>query len=224
MDKKQSNTGTLIAFIVIGSWFFSILNLMLWEVNWQNPSLYLMILIQMHLYTGLFITAHDAMHGTVSINPRLNNFIGQICTALYACFPFSKLFVKHHQHHRHVHTDLDPDYNNGNFIIWYFSFIKEYLTWWQIVLMAVIFNLLKFWIEEVNLILFWVLPSFLSTLQLFYFGTWLPHHGEHSNKHQSGSQSKNHLIAFLTCYFFGYHYEHHDSPGTPWWRLWKLKN
>jgi hypothetical protein len=30
----------------------------------------------MHLYTGLFITAHDAMHGTVSSNPKLNKLIG----------------------------------------------------------------------------------------------------------------------------------------------------
>jgi beta-carotene ketolase (CrtW type) len=27
----------------------------------------------------------------------------------------------------------------------------------------------------------------------------------------------------LSCYFFGYHFEHHDSPGTPWWRLWRVK-
>jgi beta-carotene ketolase (CrtW type) len=90
--------------------------------------------------------------------------------------------------------------------------------------MAIIFNILKIWIPESNLFFFWVLPSLLSTLQLFYFGTWLPHHGEHDNKHQSGSQHKNHLVAFLTCYFFGYHYEHHDSPGTPWWKLWQIKN
>ena len=224
MPKSQSNTGIIIALIVIGLWFFSIVNLMLWTVNPQNPLLYLMILVQTHLYTGLFITAHDAMHGTVSPNPGLNNFIGQVCTALYALFPFSRLYEKHHKHHKYVHTALDPDYNDGNFIKWYISFITEYLSWWQVVLMALIFNVLKIWVTEVNLILFWVLPSLLSTLQLFYFGTWLPHHGEHTNNHQSGTQKKNHMIAFLSCYFFGYHYEHHDSPGTPWWNLWKLKN
>jgi len=212
MPKHQSNTGLIIALIIIGFWVLSIINLMTWQVNLQNPVLYLMILIQMHLYTGLFITAHDAMHGTVSPNSTLNNFIGQVCTAFYAGFPFSKLYDKHHKHHKHVHTELDPD------------FIKEYLSWWQLVLMALIYNVLKLWVAEVNLILFWVLPSLLSTLQLFYFGTWLPHHGEHSNKHQSGTQKKNHLLAFLACYFFGYHYEHHDSPGTPWWKLWKLKH
>jgi beta-carotene ketolase (CrtW type) len=25
--------------------------------------------------------------------------------------------------------------------------------------------------------------------------------------------------AFISCYFFGYHYEHHDQPYLPWWKL-----
>jgi len=220
----KSNKGALIAFLVIACWTFSIISLMNWEVQFNNPLLYLFILVQMHLYTGLFITAHDAMHGTVSRHKKLNNSIGQLCTALYACFPFKVLNAKHHDHHRYVHTEKDPDYSEGNFFVWYLSFIRQYLTWWQVALMAIIFNILKIWIPESNLFFFWVLPSLLSTFQLFYFGTWLPHHGEHNNKHQSGSQRKNHVLAFLTCYFFGYHFEHHDSPATPWWRLWEAKN
>ena len=177
----------------------------------------------MHLYTGLFITAHDAMHGTVSSSPKVNFFIGQLCTALYAAFSFDKLYKKHHEHHRHVHSENDPDYYQGNFVSWYIHFMKEYLSIWQILIMALVFNVLKLWVDEINLVLFWVIPSLLSTLQLFYFGTWLPHHGEHDNLHQSRSQNKNHFMAFLSCYFFGYHYEHHDAPGLPWWLLWKAK-
>ncbi len=224
MSGQKSNTGLFAAISIISAWLISIVILMNWEIRFDNPLIYLMVLVQMHLYTGLFITAHDAMHGTVTHNRALNNVIGQICTFLYACFPFKKLYIKHHEHHDHVHTDKDPDYHNGNFITWYFKFITEYISWWQLVLMAVIFNILKLWIAEVNLLMFWVLPSLLSTLQLFYFGTWVPHHGEHDNRYHSRSQRKNHFYAFITCYFFGYHYEHHDSPGTPWWRLWKMKN
>ncbi|SKB62243.1 fatty acid desaturase [Daejeonella lutea] len=223
MSALKSNIGVFAAFTIIGAWLVSIIFLMDMQLSFSNPMIYLMILVQMHLYTGLFITAHDAMHGTVSSNKLLNNVIGQLCTILYACFPFKKLYIKHHEHHAHVHTDNDPDYHQGSFIVWYFNFIREYISWWQIVLMAIIFNILKLWVAESNLLLFWVLPSLLSTLQLFYFGTWVPHHGEHDNEYQSRSQGKNHIVAFLSCYFFGYHYEHHDSPGTPWWRLWKLK-
>ena len=223
MSEQKTNIGVFAAIFVISAWLISIVLLMNWEFRFDNPLTYIMILVQMHLYTGLFITAHDAMHGTVSHNRPANNAIGQICTFLYACFPFKKLYKKHHEHHDHVHTEKDPDYHNGSFLMWYFKFITEYITWWQIVLMAIIFNILKLWIAEANLLFFWVLPSLFSTLQLFYFGTWLPHHGEHENRFQSRSQRKNHFYAFITCYFFGYHYEHHDSPGTPWWGLWKMK-
>ena len=221
--KSAFTPGVLIALVVIALWasgFFLLMNL---TVSFTNPLLYLFILVQMHLYTGLFITAHDAMHGTVSPHKGLNHAIGQLCTALYAAFPFNRLYKKHHEHHRHVHTSNDPDYYEGGFWRWYLNFMKEYLSWQQIVIMAVAFNVLKLWFSELNLLLFWVLPSLLSTLQLFYFGTWLPHHGEHNNIHQSGSQKKNHLLAFLSCYFFGYHYEHHDAPFLPWWKLWTLK-
>lgn len=223
MKRSNSYTGLFIALSIIGIWAYCLVNFLNWNFSWSNPLVYLAILLQMHLYTGLFITAHDAMHGTVTANKPMNNFIGGLCTLLYALFPFRKLYTKHHEHHRHVHSAADPDYHDGNFFAWYFNFIKTYITWWQVVIMATIFNVLKFWIAEPNLIIFWVLPSLLSTLQLFYFGTWLPHHGEHQNQHHSRSQPKNHFLAFFTCYFFGYHFEHHDSPGTPWWKLWQLK-
>ena len=32
------------------------------------------------------------------------------------------------------------------------------------------------------------------------------------------------MLAMVSCYFFGYHFEHHDSPGTPWWKLYAVKN
>ena len=222
--KRQTNFGVLVAAIIISAWILNIVFLMGLEINLKNPLTYILILVQMHLYTGLFITAHDAMHGTVSSNKTNNQFIGQTCTLFYALFPLGKLNSKHQQHHRFVHTKNDPDHYDGNFISWYFKFIKEYISWWQIVLMAIIYNVLKLWISELNLVLFWVLPSLLSTLQLFYFGTWQPHHGDHTNKYYSRTQSQNHLKAFFSCYFFGYHYEHHDSPGTPWWKLWQLKS
>ncbi|MEO6149050.1 MAG: fatty acid desaturase [Mucilaginibacter sp.] len=221
MHKAPSHIGLLIALLVLTCWSVSIVLLMQWDVDFANPLTYFFILVQMHLYTGLFITAHDSMHGTVSPNRKLNDAIGFICTFLYASFWYPKLYTKHHQHHNHVHTTDDPDYHNGGFAAWYFRFMRNYLSIWQVVIMAIIFNVLKLWIPQANLLLFWVAPSLLSTLQLFYFGTYLPHKGEHDNKHFARSQPRNHVAAFFSCYFFGYHYEHHDSPGTPWWKLWQ---
>ncbi|WP_339867703.1 fatty acid desaturase [uncultured Algoriphagus sp.] len=216
--------GILIALTIIVLWFSSLIFLLNYPISWSNPLVYLAILIQMHLYTGLFITAHDAMHGLVSSDKKVNNTIGWFAALLFSYNFYGKLFPKHHEHHRFVATSQDPDYHESdNFLAWYFSFIKQYVSIWQILLMAITFNILKLFIPVENLIIFWMLPAVLSTFQLFYFGTYLPHKGESDNKHHSSTQAKNHLWAFLTCYFFGYHYEHHDSPGTPWWRLWKIK-
>jgi len=224
--RKQNNTGVFIAAIIICSWLALLAYLLHVNVRLDNPLIYLFILLQTHLYTGLFITAHDAMHGVVSKNKRLNNAIGASAALLFAYNFYHKLFKKHHEHHRYVGSEKDPDYYHGSFPIWYFSFLKQYITWYQILLMAVTYNLLILFFPKENVILFWIIPSLLSTLQLFYFGTYLPHRGEHEalNKHKSRSFRKNHFLAFITCYFFGYHYEHHDSPSTPWWKLYKQKN
>lgn len=224
ITQKVDPKGLLIAWSIILLWAISLVFWIQFEISWTNPLTYLGILIQMHLYTGLFITAHDAMHGVVSSHKQINHATGWIAAILFSYNFYWKLFPKHHQHHRHVATDEDPDYHaSGNFLIWYLSFIRQYVSIWQILLMAVSFNVLKLWLPTENLIVFWMLPAILSTLQLFYFGTYLPHRGESDNAHHSRSQSKNHIWAFLSCYFFGYHYEHHDSPGTPWWRLWREK-
>jgi beta-carotene ketolase (CrtW type) len=26
-------------------------------------------------------------------------------------------------------------------------------------------------------------------------------------------------VSLLTCFHFGYHHEHHDTPWVPWWKL-----
>ena len=221
-----SSRGILIALGIIAGWLLLLLHLLgSYTIDWYSPLTWLFIWLQTHLYTGLFITAHDAMHGALHPNASVNKRIGQLSALLFAFNSYNKLFSKHHEHHRFVVSDKDPDYHSSqNFFVWYFSFLKQYITWWQIVAMAITYNLLKLIFPQENVILFWIIPSLLATLQLFYFGTYLPHKGEHTNRHKSRSQQKNHLWAFLSCYFFGYHWEHHNYPRTPWWQLWKKKH
>ncbi|AGA77747.1 fatty acid desaturase [Echinicola vietnamensis] len=217
-------TGPLIALLIIGLWGVSLVFLLQWEMELSNPLVYLAILIQMHLYTGLFITAHDAMHGSVSKNADLNRAIGWTAAILFSYNFYHRLLPKHYLHHRFVATDEDPDYHaSDDFWRWYWRFMTTYLNPLQLVLMGLTYWILQLFLPMENLILFWILPAILSTFQLFYFGTYLPHRGEHHNKHKSSTQSKNHFWAFLSCYFFGYHFEHHDAPGTPWWQLWRMK-
>jgi beta-carotene ketolase (CrtW type) len=223
------NKGVVSALLIIGAWSGLLIFLLAsYQPDWRTPWPYLLALLQTHLYTGLFITAHDAMHGVVSQNKRLNDGLGHLTALLFAFNWFPRMLPKHHAHHRHVATPDDPDFHDGRhpgFLFWFARFAWNYVTWWQIVLMALTYNLLKMVFSMGNIIAFWMVPAILATLQLFYFGTYLPHRGEHAldNPHKSGSQLRQHVWAFVSCYFFGYHYEHHDQPYLPWWRLWQAK-
>jgi beta-carotene ketolase (CrtW type) len=199
------------------------------DVNLLSPWFYLHILLQGYLYTGLFITGHDAMHGTVTGNRRVNDMVGWISTLSFAFMSYDRLRKNHYLHHRFPGTEKDPDFNtrSNNFFIWWFRFMVRYTTWWQLLLMAVTFNILKIWFNDWVLVSFWIIPAFLGTFQLFFFGTYLPHrrpHDEHMGIHKARTQKKNHAWAMLSCYFFGYHLEHHEKPTVPWWKLYTVKN
>jgi len=221
--------GILIAFLILSLWAVHLAYLLVFVEVSVTPIMLIHIAIQTYLYTGLFITAHDAMHGLVSSNRTLNKIVGQSATWLFAALSYSRLNRKHHLHHRFPGEEADPDYSTGsqNFWRWWFSFLKNYVSWWQIISMAIIFNVLQIWVNQFNLVLFWIIPSILATFQLFYFGTYRPHrlpHTESMMPHNARSQNGSHLWAMLSCYFFGYHYEHHESPQTPWWKLYRIKN
>ncbi|MGA1872214.1 MAG: fatty acid desaturase [Thermoplasmatota archaeon] len=180
------------------------------------------------MYTGLFITVHDSMHGSVlPNNRRANNFIGAMSIFFYAMFSYRKLKKKHFQHHKNPGTSRDPDYHDGKnkgFIMWYLRFMKNYLSPLQLVGIAIGFNFLIFVVglPLMNMILFWALPSLGSTLQLFYFGTYLPHRepeGGYTNRHHARSSNFPYSLSLITCYHFGYHLEHHLFPYVQWWRL-----
>jgi beta-carotene ketolase (CrtW type) len=227
---SNKNKGLIIALIVIFLWLshllYTLLNV---ELSATNPWLYVHMIIQTHLFTGLFITGHDGMHGTVMHgNKKVNRIIGNIASLLYAGLSFRKLKINHQKHHQMPGTDRDPDYcaRSQNFFTWYFTFMLRYITIWQILLMAVLFNFLLFWFSEYRLIALWIIPAFLSTLQMFYFGVYAPHrlpHFKNMMPYRSRTLKRNHLWAFISCWFFGYHFEHHASAGTPWWQLYAVK-
>jgi beta-carotene ketolase (CrtW type) len=227
MKPQNPYNGVIIAIVIISLWTLSLVFWLHWATDFYNPITYVGIIVQTHLYTGLFITAHDSMHSVVSSHKILNHFIGRLCTILFAFNFYGNLLKKHHEHHRFVATKHDPDYHeSGNFWRWYISFTMQYVNIWQFILMAIAFNVLILYFQEINVVIYWMIPSILSTLQLFYFGTYLPHKNEHltpSNIYFSKSMRLNHTLAFLSCYFFGYHYEHHAYPHTPWWLLYKRK-
>jgi beta-carotene ketolase (CrtW type) len=221
--------GVFIAITIIllklGHLVWALLNV---EVSLTNPWLYFHMLLQIHLTTGLFITSHDSIHGTISKSRKVNTILGWITSLMYAFFPYNVLRTNHYEHHKFPGTEKDPDFNikTQNFFLWWAGFIWHYASIWQFVGFTISFNIVRIWIPDLNIILIWFLPAILSSMQLFFFGTYLPHKLPHENldqKHKTRSQRKNHIFAFLSCYFFGYHWEHHEYPNVPWWKLYQKK-
>ena len=233
MDSKLKtfgNKGVWIALVVYLFWLghlgYSLLTV---SVDVRSFWFWIHIAVQGYLFTGLFITGHDAMHGTVSNNRKLNDFIGWIATLSFAFLSYNRLRKNHYLHHQYPASERDPDFHpySNNVVLWWIRFMIHYTTWWQLVLMAVTFNVLLLWFSVEQLISFWIVPAFLGTFQLFVFGTYIPHrrpHTENMGIHRARTLPRNHWIAMLTCYFFGYHREHHIRPTIPWWNLHSVKD
>jgi len=225
--------GIVIASIVMLLWLSSLIVFLAIDIS-QVPLFLIVpdVLLRAFLHTGLFITAHDAMHRTVyPQNRKINDFIGSIASRMYVLLPYKTLLEKHQQHHRHPASEKDPDFcKNGkeNPLLWYISFMKGYLegkqSWIILIGMSLIFYplWLGLHIPIVNLVLFWLLPLFLSSIQLFFFGIFLPHRQPkegYTNRHRAKSSNFSVLWSFLSCYHFGYHWEHHEYPHLPWYKL-----
>ena len=177
------------------------------------------------LDVGLFIVAHDAMHRTLAPAwPRVNRAVGRLALLLYAGFGFDRFANRHHQHHRTPGGDDDPDFHRDpRFWRWYGAFLRRYVDARQLgglVLTALLLSLIA---SPTRVIVFWLLPALLASLQLFAFGTWLPHRpraGEaFVDRHRARSNRYGRLASLLTCFHFGYHLEHHRCPQAPWWQL-----
>ena len=222
--------GVFIAIVVILCWAVHLVYSLLYvPVSVGSGWMYVHVLVQAYLYTGLFITGHDAMHGLVGNRLKTNTAFGWVSSLLFAGLSYRKLRDNHYLHHRFPATPDDPDYydRSQNFWAWWFVFMKRYVTLGQLLMMALAFNVLRLWIHTDALIVFWILPSVLSTFQLFFFGTYLPHRKPHQTDmepHRARSQRGPHWWAMLSCYFFGYHWEHHQMPRVPWWQLYREKD
>jgi beta-carotene/zeaxanthin 4-ketolase len=217
-----------VAITIVGVWAISLWSCIQIEIGALQP-IWLLCLVgwQTWLSTGLFITAHDAMHGNVCESSKLNRSIGQLCLWLYAGFDYSQLLGKHHLHHKYPASDRDPDFHDGttaNFWGWYGHFVCEHVSWRQLINLVVMFGIYAIVCQfsVISIVLFWVVPSLLSSLQLFYFGTFLPHRepeGGYTNRHRATTIDRSTWLSLITCYHFGYHQEHHESPHLSWWQL-----
>ena len=215
----------IIALSIISLWLINTFICLHSDLNnFSLFSLFILILVQTFLSTGLFITAHDAMHGVVyPLNPHLNDFIGAIALNLYCLFSYQNFKKLHSLHHSFPGTNLDPDYHNGvhsGLWSWYIKFMKTYINWSVMLKLTLVINGLVyiFNVSRLNINFFWGLALFLSSFQLFIFGTFLPHR-QQENGENIQSLNVSPFFSFIACYHFSYHWEHHQYPYLPWWRI-----
>ena len=188
----------------------------------------LLIAVQCWLSVGLFIVAHDAMHGSLApFRPALNRVLGRLVLMIYGGIWYDSLVSRHFAHHRAPGTQHDPDFagdGSVGFWRWFAAFFAEYLTLGQLLRLAAASAVYVFLFEVPlpRLLLFWAVPALLSAVQLFAFGTYLPHRREErgfSDDHRTRSNNYSWVLSLLTCFHFGYHHEHHTDPMVPWWLL-----
>jgi beta-carotene ketolase (CrtW type) len=195
------------------------------------------VLLRTLLQTGLFIVAHDAMHSSLwPTRPGANHRFGQIALLLYGALPYSRCARNHGLHHRHAGTSRDPDHHSeetSSLWQWYGRFMAAYLSPGQLT------GLVLSWVAlaalaaprssspVANVALYGVLPTLLSSAQLFLVGTFLPHRtpaggapsSAAGDQHQPRSLNWPVWLSLLSCYHFGYHWEHHAYPHLAWHEL-----
>ncbi|WP_124974972.1 fatty acid desaturase [Aphanothece sacrum] len=232
LQKHASYLGLYLAIAILILWLTSGLYFMAFPLSKMSLSaIAIRIGCRSFLHTGLFILAHDAIHGNlVRNNLVLNRRIGQLAVNLYASLSYEKCQKNHRKHHLNPAQIGDPDFHDGvhsHPIFWYYKFLRGYFSlaeFFKFIGKITLFSVsVHAWfnVAYLNLFIFFLVPLVLSSVQLFFFGTYLPHGQE--NSWQNRKQPSNFLgncWSLLTCYHFGsYHEEHHAFPDIPWFQL-----
>ena len=223
----RTNLGPLFAALLGVAWVAAhIYGVFILDIAAQPLLTAALMLALTWLYVGLFIAAHDAIHGTLfRRGSPWNDRVGTLIHFLYAGFDFQTMKTAHIQHHATPGTAEDPDFNADNptaFLPWYTRFFLRYFGFRQMAILAGLAIIhIALGAELPNLILLWAVPAILSSVQLFTFGTYLPHRHADAfpDNHNARTNSFPRWLSLLTCFHFGYHHEHHLYPDEPWWRL-----
>lgn len=226
----QRTMGLVLAALIAGSWLgIHIYAMFVFELSWAAwPQALLIAVLQCWLSVGVFIVCHDAMHGSLAPGwQKVNSALGAILLFLYAGFAWRKIRDAHFAHHKHTGKEGDPDFDTAHptqFWAWYWTFLKRYFGWQSLLYVHTIVGiyLFVFNIPFMQIFLLYGAPALLSSLQLFYFGTYRPHRhgaGEFADGHNARSDGFGTLTSLASCFHFGYHLEHHRRPDVPWWAL-----
>ncbi|MFM7732051.1 MAG: fatty acid desaturase [Cyanobium sp.] len=230
--KSAPGRGLLLASAITLAWLILLIVLLGLNLHtWPLPVVVGAIFVRTLLQTGLFIVGHDGMHGVLLPASRLwNDRLAALALTLYAWLPYRRCRQHHRRHHLAPATAVDPDVHPdpaAGPLPWYLRFMAAYLGPAQLSLLVAGWALLGLlalpftptaWL---NVLLFCVVPLLASSIQLFVFGTYLPHRRQRTAGSAGGAESLElpEWLSLLACYHFGYHSEHHDHPALAWFEL-----
>jgi len=234
---SSAKRGLQLGALIGASWLATLIIGLRLELNQLQPLLITSwVLLRSFLHTGLFILAHDAMHNSLAPeHPLINQRIGRVCLWLYAGLNYEACKTNHRRHHLMPESEADPDFcaaNNRSVVAWLVRFLRNYLNPAQLSRLTLVLTLLLLAAHPhqsqpfVTVSVTFLLPLLISTAQLFFVGTYLPHRKEHQ---QTGSEvsikslNLHPFASLLACYHFGYHREHHNHPKAPWFLLPELR-
>ncbi len=237
--KAPDRQGLRLAVLILLFWLLSLTAVVLVgpaRLGW--PLTLAAVLVRTLLHTGLFIVAHDAMHGLlVPQHARWNHRLGALALALYGALAYGRCRRNHGLHHQQTATSSDPDFlgdPEAGPLGWYLHFMGGYLNplqmglllgeWGALATALGVLLQLPWQQALARVLLGCTLPLLLSSLQLFVVGTYLPHRSERHDQLAAGAAGPISLgwptwLSLLACYHFGYHREHHQQPHLAWFQL-----
>lgn len=230
--KGAGEQGPALAGLILLLWLGSLAAVLLLDpIHLTPPWWVAAVLLRTWLHTGLFIVAHDAMHGLLLPGrPRANHRMGTLALALYGALDYGHCRRNHALHHHRPASAGDPDFlrdPGDGALRWYLQFMVGYLTWKQMTLLLAgwggliaglgLIQPISLQQASLRMLMGCTLPLLLSSMQLFVVGTYLPHRRHSSDGPTSLAWPG--LLSLLACYHFGYHREHHEQPDLAWFEL-----
>jgi fatty acid desaturase len=202
---------------------------------------------------ALAILGHEGGHFLVARNKKLNDLATELLCFWPVGVGLRAYRTFHLQHHRHTNTDLDPEWSARNkdpekrwavpktrrqiLTLFVLDLVgvgsRELITvrwslgwhgasdrlgpmlWWGA--FGVITWLTGFWLAAI----LWVVALYTSFWGFFRLRSWTEHLGTQST-HRITANWWQRLL--FTPHNTWYHYEHHQHPGVPCWRLPKLRS
>jgi beta-carotene ketolase (CrtW type) len=178
-------------------------------------------------FTGLFILAHEAIHGTLLPgHPRLGHALGWLFAFAYAFMDYGRLRARHAEHHRAPGRETDPDaHPSGRFLPHFAVFLFRYLRLSQLALLVFAGNAVGQAGHTRAMLCAYVGPAVVSTLIVFTVGIFLVHHpklraaGVADERHRSVGVDLGGAGSLLAILFFNTHWLHHEHPHLTWLQL-----